>query len=294
MRRGLDDLPIDGLSEHAAMKSWEITKKPPAGDTVLTAIDGGVATVTLNRPKQLNALDFELADALGDAMHGLEADPAVRCVVVRGAGGHFMSGGDIGTFAADLDADERERTAGFRHGIHAAHAAVIAMRRMPKPVIASVDGAAAGAGLSFALAADLAILSERAYLVTGYLQVGTTPDCGMTHFLPRIVGSRKAAELLMLSERIDADTALALGLANRVVPAARLEEETMRLAARLANGPTQAFGRLKQLMRETARNGLDAQLAAEIEAFGACAATADFKEGMRAFVEKRAPRFNGR
>ncbi|MCC6610961.1 MAG: enoyl-CoA hydratase/isomerase family protein [Burkholderiales bacterium] len=276
------------------MKSWEITKKAPAGDTVLTAIDGGVATVTLNRPKQLNALDFELADALGDAMHDLEADPAVRCVILRGAGGHFMSGGDIGTFAADLDADERDRTAGFRRGIHAAHAAIIAMRRMPKPVIASVDGAAAGAGLSFALATDLAILSDRAYLVTGYLLLGTTPDCGLTFSLPRALGARKAAELLMLSERIDAASALALGLANRVVPAAQLEAETLRLARRLAEGPTHAFGRLKQLLRESARNGLDAQLAAEIEAFGACAATADFKEGIRAFVEKRAPRFDGR
>jgi len=276
------------------MKSWEITKKPRTGDTVLVAVDGGVATVTLNRPRQLNALDFELADALGDALHDLEADPAVRCVVLRGAGGHFMSGGDIGTFAADLDADERERAAGFRRGIHAAHAAVIAMRRMPKPVIASVDGAAAGAGLSLALAADLAILSDRAYLVTGYLQLGTTPDCGMTFFLPRALGARRAAELLMLSERIDAPTALGLGLANRVVPAARLEEETARLAARLASGPTRAFGLLKQLMRETARNGLDAQLAAEVEAFGACAATADFKEGVRAFVGKRTPRFTGR
>lgn len=276
------------------MKSWEITKRPPAGDTVLTEIADGVATVTLNRPKQLNALDFELADALGDAMHDLEADPAVRCVVLRGAGGHFMSGGDIGTFAADLDADERARTAGFRHGIHAAHAAVIAMRRMPKPVIASVDGAAAGAGLSFALAADLAILSDRAYLATGYLQLGTTPDCGMTFFLTRALGARKAAELLMLSERIDAQTALALGLANRVVPAAALAEETQRLAARLARGPTLALGRLKLLLRESARNGLDAQLAAEIEAFGACAASADFKEGVRAFLEKRRPDFEGR
>ncbi|MCL4800255.1 MAG: enoyl-CoA hydratase/isomerase family protein [Burkholderiales bacterium] len=275
------------------MKSWEITARPRAGDTVLTAIAGGVATVTLNRPQQLNALDFELADALADAMHDVEADPAVRCVVLRGTGGHFMSGGDIGTFAADLDADERARTAGFRRGIHAAHAAVIAMRRMPKPVIASVDGAAAGAGLSFALAADLAVLADRAYLVTGYLQLGTTPDCGMTFFLPRVLGARKAAELLMLSERIDAATALALGLANRVVPAAQLEEETMRLAARLARGPTLALGRLKHLLRESARNGLDAQLAAEIEAFGACAASDDFKAGVRAFLVKRKPDFTG-
>jgi len=275
------------------MKSWQITARPRAGDTVLTAIADGVATITLNRPKQLNALDFELADALADAMHDVEADPAVRCVVLRGTGGNFMSGGDIATFAADLDADERARAAGFRLGIHAAHAAVIAMRRMPKPVIASVDGAAAGAGLSLVLAADLAIFSDRAFLVSGYLALGTTPDCGMTFFLPRALGARKAAELLMLSERIDAAAALALGLANRVVPPARLDEETMQLAARLARGPTFALGRLKALLRESTRNGLDAQLAAETEAFGACATSADFKEGVRAFLARRRPDFTG-
>ena len=275
------------------MRSWEITQRPPTGDTVLTERDGAVAFVTLNRPQSLNALNFELADALGDALHALEADPAVRCVVLRGAGGHFMAGGDIDTFAADLDADPAERAAGFRHGIHAAHAAVVAMRRMPKPVIASVDGAAAGAGLSFALAADLAVLSSRAYLVTGYLQLGTTPDCGLTFALPRVLGARKAMELLMLSERIDAQTALALGLANRVVPAAELGAETLKLAQRLASGPTRAFGELKRLMGAAASNGLDAQLAAEIESFGACALSEDFKEGVRAFGAKRPPRFEG-
>jgi 2-(1,2-epoxy-1,2-dihydrophenyl)acetyl-CoA isomerase len=276
------------------MKSWEITRRPATGDTVLTQLDGPVAIVTLNRPASLNALNFELADALGDAMHAIEADPAVRCVVLRGAGGHFMAGGDIDTFSTDLDADARERAAGFRHGIHAAHAAVIAIKRMAKPVIASVDGAAAGAGLSFALAADLAILSDRAYLVTGYLQLGTTPDCGLTFTLPRTLGARKAIELLMLSERIDARTALALGLANRVVPAGELEAETLKLARRLAAGPTLAFGQLKRLLRESAHNGLDAQLAAEVEAFGACAVSEDFKEGVRAFGAKRPPRFEGR
>jgi 2-(1,2-epoxy-1,2-dihydrophenyl)acetyl-CoA isomerase len=275
------------------MKSWEITQRPPAGDTVLAELDGAVAIVTLNRPQSLNALNFELADALGDTMHALEADGAVRCVVLRGAGGHFMAGGDIDTFAADLDADARERAAGFRHGIHAAHAAIVAMQRMPKPVIASVDGAAAGAGLSFALAADLAILSDRAYLVSGYLQLGTTPDCGLTFSLPRAVGVRKAMEMMMLPERIDAQAALALGLANRVVAAAELEAETMRLARRLAAGPTLALGQLKRLVRESARNGLDAQLAAEIEAFGACAVSGDFGEGVRAFTAKRPPKFEG-
>ncbi len=276
------------------MKSWEITPRSATGDTVRTERDGAIAFVTLNRPKSLNALNFELADTLGDVMHALEADSAVRCVVLRGAGGHFMAGGDIDTFAADLDADASERAAGFRHGIHAAHAAIIAMRRMPKPVVAAVDGAAAGAGLSFALAADLAILSDRAYLVGGYLQLGTTPDCGLTFALPRAVGARKAMELLMLSERIDAQTALALGLANRVVPAAELEAETLKLARRLAAGPTVAFGELKRLMRASAHNGLDAQLAAEVEAFGACALSEDFKEGVRAFGAKRPPRFEGR
>jgi 2-(1,2-epoxy-1,2-dihydrophenyl)acetyl-CoA isomerase len=275
------------------MKSWEITQRPPAGDTVLTELDGAVAIVTLNRPKSLNALNFELADALGDALHALEADPAVRCVVLRGAGGHFMAGGDIDTFAADLDADACERAAGFRHGIHAAHAAIVAMQRMPKPVIASVDGAAAGAGLSFALAADLAILSDRAYLVSGYLQLGTTPDCGLTFSLPRVLGARKAMELLMLPERLDARAALALGLANRVVAAAELDAETMQLARRLAAGPTLALAQLKRLVRESARNGLDAQLAAEIEAFGACAVSKDFAEGVRAFAAKRPPKFEG-
>jgi 2-(1,2-epoxy-1,2-dihydrophenyl)acetyl-CoA isomerase len=168
------------------------------------------------------------------------------------------------------------------------------MRHMPKPVVAAVQGAAAGVGLSFVLAADLALAADNAVFTSGYIHLGTSPDGGMTATLPHIVGLKHAAELMLLGDRFDARRALELGLVNRVVPAEKLGAEATALAARLAAGPTQAYGRTKALLQATLGDTFDAQLRRETENFAASAAGEDFAEGVRAFLEKRAPVFTGR
>jgi 2-(1,2-epoxy-1,2-dihydrophenyl)acetyl-CoA isomerase len=263
-------------------------------EAVFLQVTDGVATVTLNRPEALNALSDDMIGALVAVMTRLEADEATRCVVVRGAGDHFMAGGDIKGFHGRLAETPAERSAHFRAKIHKLHPAIVSMRRMPKPVVASLQGAAAGFGLSLALATDLAIASEDAYFTLAYCLIGTSPDGGSSYHLPRIVGLRKAMEIALLGERFNAETARRLGLVNWVVPAADLEAETAKLAARLAGGPGHALGQTKALLNASFDNGLEAQLALEAESFAGCAATEDFAEGVSAFIEKRPATFQGK
>ncbi len=263
-------------------------------DTVLTELSKGVATVTLNRPQALNALSDDMIEALLDIMPRLEADPAVRCVVLQGAGDHFMAGGDVKGFHRRLDEAPETLRRHFEAKIHRLHPVVVTMRRMPKPIVAAVQGACAGFGLSFMLAADLALAAEDAYFTLAYCRIGTSPDGGSSYHLPRIVGLRKAMEIALLGDRFDAATAERLGLVNRVVPAAELADETAALARRLAEGPAQALANTKRLLGRSLDSGLEAQLQAEAESFAECAATPDFAEGVTAFVEKRAAKFGER
>ncbi len=263
-------------------------------EAILLEVREGVATVTLNRPEALNALSDDMVAALVEVMTRVEADEAVRCVVLRGAGDHFMAGGDIKGFHGRITETPAERSAHFRAKIHKLHPAIVAMRRMPKPVIASLRGAAAGFGLSLALATDLAIAADDAFFTLAYCRIGTSPDGGSSYHLPRIVGLRKAMEIALLGDRFDAATALRLGLVNWVVPTADLEAETAKLAARLAGGPGHALGETKALLNASLDNPLEAQLALEVESFASCAATEDFAEGVTAFVEKRSAIFTGK
>ncbi len=257
-------------------------------------IENAVATVTLNRPEALNALNVELAKALADAVLGVEADEGVRCVVIRGAGGHFMAGGDLKFFKAVLAEPAAERRRFFRAMVETVHPTMIALRRMPKPVIASVEGAAAGFGMSLMLACDLAIAAENAYFSLAYVNIGTSPDGSGTFFLPRVVGMRRAMEFALLGERFDAKRALELALVNRVVPSEALGAETAKLASKLANGPTLAIAATKRLLNRSLEVPLEAQLEAEAASFSACAASEDFVEGINAFIEKRKPAYRGR
>ena len=263
-------------------------------ETVLLEVSEGIATVTLNRPEALNALSDDMMTALVEVMARVEADPAARCVVLRGAGDHFMAGGDVKGFHGCLAETPAERGAHFRDKIRGLHPAIAAMRRMPKPVVASLRGAAAGFGLSLALATDLAIAAEDAYFTLAYCLIGTSPDGGSSYHLPRLVGLRKAMEIALLGERFNAETAQRLGLVNWVVPNEDLEAETAKLAARLARGPGRALGETKALLNASFDNPLEAQLALEAESFARCAATQDFAEGVTAFVEKRAAKFQGK
>ena len=170
---------------------------------------------------------------------------------------------------------------------------MFAMRRMPKPVIASVQGAAAGAGASIALASDLVIASEDAFFTLAYCRIGTSPDGSATFQLPRTVGIKKAMEITLLGDRFNAQTAKEWGLINFVVPTAGLEEETDKLAQRLANGPTYVYGKSKALLYRSMESQFESQLQAEAESFADCASRADFREGVTAFIEKRKPTFTG-
>jgi 2-(1,2-epoxy-1,2-dihydrophenyl)acetyl-CoA isomerase len=263
-------------------------------ESVLLSRQGAIATLTLNRPASLNALDLEMVEALIAHARSIAGEDSARVVVLRGAGRHFMAGGDIRVFAASLAQEGDERTATFRRLVERIHAAVETLARMPQPVIGGVQGAVAGFGLSLANACDLVVASEDAYFASAYLQLGVTPDGGGTYWLPRIAGSRAAAEIMMLGERFDAQQARSLGIVNRVVAPAALDAEIAAWAGRLASAPKQALRNLKRLLRESTQRTLSEQLRAEGDSFALCTGTADFAEGVDAFLAKRAPRFDDR
>jgi 2-(1,2-epoxy-1,2-dihydrophenyl)acetyl-CoA isomerase len=260
-------------------------------DTVLLTRDGPVATLTLNRPDALNALDPAMIEALVRHMATVAADDGLRVVVLCGAGRHFMAGGDIRSFAERLGEAPAERSDGFARMIGRLHSAIEHMHRMPHPVVARVHGACAGFGLSLMNACDLVVAADDSYFASAYRQIGLTPDGGGSWWLPRLVGMRKAMEILLLSERFGAAEALSLGLVNRVVPATLLESATNALVQTLAAGPVLATRQAKRLVRESLSRTLSGQLDAEAASFAACAATADFVEGITAFLQKRTPQF---
>ncbi|MBL4739979.1 MAG: enoyl-CoA hydratase [Sneathiella sp.] len=263
-------------------------------DQLLVEKKNGIATLVMNRPERRNALSIEMREALFDTLTDIETDDSVRCVVIKGAGDHFMAGGDLKAFndIVKLPADERRKK--FEARIHNLHPTIFTMKRMQKPIIASVQGAAAGFGLSLAMACDMVIAADNAFFTLAYINIATTPDGSGTYSLAQMVGLKKAMEIAMLGDRFDAEEAKRLGLVNFVVPTADIEAETDKLATRLANGPTVAIGRTKQLLHASLQNGMEAQLALEAESFAACAATEDWAEGITAFAEKRKPEFKGK
>jgi 2-(1,2-epoxy-1,2-dihydrophenyl)acetyl-CoA isomerase len=260
-------------------------------DTLLLARDGAVATLTLNRPESLNVLNIAMIDALVAHTATLANDATVRCVVIRGAGKHFLAGGDIRMFAEHLGSLAADRQHEFSDIVERVHAAIEQLQRMPQPVVASVHGAVAGFGLSLMGACDLALAADTAYFTSAYRHIGLTPDGGSTWTLPRLVGMKRAMEIVLLGDRFDAQEALRLGLVNRVLPEPALAAATKALADALANGPALAITNGKRLINQSLSQSLSSQLAAEAASFGACAARPDFAEGVRAFLDKRPPQF---
>jgi 2-(1,2-epoxy-1,2-dihydrophenyl)acetyl-CoA isomerase len=254
---------------------------------VLYEVSERIATLTLNRPESLNAVNPALIDALLAASSQAAGDPQVRAVVVRGAGDHFMAGGDVKWFRQQLAVpDCQQRFADLIAGVHAA---ILNFRRMDKPVIAAVQGAVAGFGLSLMMAADLVLASENSYFTLAYSNIALSPDGGATWSLPRQVGLKQAMEIALLGERFDAARARELGLVNRLVAPARLDAEVRQLAGRLASGPARALAHTKALLNQSGGNSLEAQLEAEQRFFVDCAAHPDFAEGLAGFFEKRRP-----
>jgi 2-(1,2-epoxy-1,2-dihydrophenyl)acetyl-CoA isomerase len=263
-------------------------------DVLAVARDGGVLTLTLNRPDRLNSLDDALLSALLGAVRAAGEDDSVRAVVITGAGRGFSAGADLTQPRLSGHTSGDSRGATVRQHLHDHyHPLITGIRELEKPVLAAVNGVAAGAGLSLALACDLRIAAESAYLIQAFVRIGLVPDAGSTYFLPRLVGMGKAMELAMLGERISAAEALSVGLVNRVVPDASLGAAAAEMAGRLAAGP-RSLGLIKRLLYLSTESDLGTQLRREEEAQAFAADTDDFIEGVAAFVEKRPAQFRGR
>jgi len=250
----------------------------------------GVRTITLNRPDRLNAVNPRLADELPAAVQEAAADDAVRAVVITGAGRGFCAGLDLAEPALMGTGTRAERL----DDLAWVGRWVLAMTGCEKPVIAAVNGAAAGAGFGLALAADIRLVSSAATMTAGYVRRGLSPDAGVSYFLPRQVGLARAADILMSGRDVSADEAERIGLASRVIPADRFGEEVAAYAARLAAGPPVALALTKRLLRATLDTPLVPQLRDELASIKTCFATQDVQEAMTAFREKRAPVFGGR
>lgn len=263
-------------------------------DAVQFKVENGIARVTFNRPEALNAFNQDVANDYVAYMNTIDADDSVRCVVLEGAGDHFCAGGDIKMFKDMITWTAEHRFRHYRTFLNQVHVGLLTMMRMPKPVVVKVQGAAAGIGLSFVLAADIAIAADDAKFTMAYNQLGVSPDGSSSFFLPRTVGLKKAKELAFLGERFDAAAALDFGIVNRVVPRADLDSTVDAVVSRLGAGATQAIGRTKLLLNQSLHTSAVEQLDAETEHFAASTATADFVEGVTAFLEKRAPRFTGK
>ncbi len=259
---------------------------------LLTRVKNGVAVVTFNRPERMNALTRDMIGGLGGLLAQFAQDPAIGCVVVTGAGKAFCSGGDVRVQAATAgksDMSPEQRADQLRSGMVASQL----LHDMPKPTIAMLNGVAAGAGMSIALACDIRVVAESARMTTAFAKVGLSGDYGGSYFLTRLLGPALARELYLTSEVLDSKRIQALGLASRVVPDADLEAETMALASRLASGPRTAYRYIKRNMKVAEEGTLSDVL--DSEAFGMLRTreTADHAEAARAFVEKRAPVFKG-
>jgi 2-(1,2-epoxy-1,2-dihydrophenyl)acetyl-CoA isomerase len=276
-------MPITGttIGDDGAMPPVELERR------------AGAATIRLNRPEALNAWDGPLAEGLRDAVREVAVDDAVRAVCVTGAGRAFSSGADL------RDLQSRPRTPEGAVDVRAVldevyHPIIRGLREMPKPVVAAVNGPAVGIGCSLALAADLVVARESSFLMLAFVGIGLAPDGGSSLFIPARVGFARAAEMALLGERVPARQALEWGLVNRVVADDAFEGEVAALVDRLAAGPSRVHAAVKRELNAWLYARMEDQLALEAAEQGALAASEDFAEGVRAFLEKRPPAFEGR
>lgn len=263
-------------------------------DTIQFELSGNVATITLNRPEARNALTREMISDLGDAVQSCSAGD-VRAVLLTGAGDSFCAGADLKGFVERLEnggpqalSEEIHHVAGTLHD-----RVVLPLLRLKKPVIGAINGVAAGGGFSLMLACDLRIASNSARFLMAYGNIGATADGGSTYLLPRIVGSAKAMELYLASQPLSAESALEIGLVTQLCDKEALAQHSLEAAMKLAQGPTVAYGRVKELFLSSWSNTVEDQLEAETQAFVDITSTRDLQEGIKAFTEKRQALFQG-
>ena len=257
-------------------------------ETLLVEVVEGVAEITLNRPDNANAMDPKMSKELSDLAIQCDTDPQVRAVLITGAGSMFCAGGDLKGFA-----EEANISAALLSMAGDLHMGLSRFARMSAPVIGAINGTAAGAGFSLALAMDLAIAADSAVFTMAYTRAGLSPDGSSTYFAPRRLGDRRARELMLTNRVLNAEEALDWGVVNRVVAADELLDESRKLARTLAAGPTQAFGAVKTLLNHSFDNALEAQLELESRSIAKLGAGEDGQEGIDAFVAKRRPDFKG-
>ncbi|MER3554949.1 MAG: 2-(1,2-epoxy-1,2-dihydrophenyl)acetyl-CoA isomerase [Meiothermus sp.] len=253
---------------------------------LLSEVKDGILSLTLNRPEAINAFTTEMLQSLAEALGKEAPAPEVRVVVLRGAGRGFCSGQDLREFEG--------KKVNFKAHLKKYQAVVENIAGLEKPVLAAVHGAAAGAGMSLALACDLRIAASDAVFTTGFSKIGLIPDAGMNYHLPRIVGHAKAMELELLSSRLNAEQALALGIVNRVFPTESFADEVTKLATELANGPTKTFGLIKRALQKSRSATIEEMLEYEALLQDLAGRTEDHKEGVQAFYEKRPAKFAGK
>ncbi|MCU0356700.1 MAG: enoyl-CoA hydratase-related protein [Cyclobacteriaceae bacterium] len=252
------------------------------------SVDSGVATITLNRPEVYNALNDQLTFELQDALKLVAKDDRVRAVVITGSGKAFCSGQDLKASSPDVKRS-------FKESLHKRYNPIIlGIRNLPKPVIARVNGVAAGAGCSLALACDIIVAAEEATFIEVFINIGLVPDSGSSYFLPRLVGTARAFELCSMGTRVSAMEALSMGLINKSVPSGQLDEAVKFYTAYYAAAPTRSIGIIKRMLNKSTTTGLEEMLEYEAYCQEIAGSTNDYHEGVQAFLEKRKPNFTGK
>ena len=263
---------------------------------LIAKIENNVGYLIMNRPEARNAMSSEMNGALQEKIAEFELDEEVRCIVLTGAGNAFCAGGDVKGMNAKNEGDSEKDT--IDKAIHRQRdnqrGTSGKLYKMPKPTIASLPGAAAGAGLSYALSCDLRIMSSAAFMTTAFAKVGFSGDYGGTYFMSQLIGSAKARELYFLSDRVSAEEALSLGLTNWVVDADNLEAKTKEIAEQLATGPSVAYRYMKENLNRAMNGDVDECLDLEATHHVHCGQTTDHKNAVKAFVEKQQPKFSGK
>lgn len=262
--------------------------------TLQIEVDGDIGTLTLNRPDALNAMSPEMIGELVEAFSWLADQAPLRALIVTGAERAFSAGGDVNWFKEGVESDEIDLPSNVRRGAEVLHQAIIDLRRIPYPVIAAVNGPAAGAGFSLALACDIRIASEEAFFACAYGRIGASPDGGMTYFLPRVIGPSKALELLLNDPNLTAQEALEAGLISEVVPADALIERANEKAAKLAAKAPHYIRMAKQLVAVSLENTLAEHLQLERHGIADSMGTEDLRAGVSAFFAGEEPEFSGR